>query len=112
MTVTCAREVILAAGAVLSPVLLQLSGIGPASILDELNLTVQTHLPGVGHNFQDHGMVGAFYNCQCTYERARDYPSAGLTNCSRHEPGVFYGKRHHRRHPQRHLVGLFQQSQW
>ncbi|KAK4647166.1 uncharacterized protein QC761_123060 [Podospora bellae-mahoneyi] len=58
----CNREVILAAGAIISPALLQVSGIGPASVLDELGVPVQIDLPGVGQNLQDHAMVGAFYN--------------------------------------------------
>lgn len=60
----CDREVILAAGAIISPSLLQVSGIGPASVLDELGVPVQIDLPGVGQNLQDHAMVGAFYNCE------------------------------------------------
>ncbi|KAK4199434.1 putative GMC oxidoreductase [Triangularia verruculosa] len=60
--VACNKEVILAAGAVISPALLQVSGIGPASILKELGVPVQVDLPGVGQNLQDHAMVGAFYN--------------------------------------------------
>jgi len=62
--ITCDKEVILAAGAVLSPVLLQVSGIGPAPILNDLNISAKINLPGVGQNFQDHGMVHAFYNCE------------------------------------------------
>jgi choline dehydrogenase len=62
--VTCSKEVILAAGALVSPVLLQVSGIGPASLLASINVTVQVDLPGVGMNFQDHGMVAAFYDCE------------------------------------------------
>ncbi|KAK3939887.1 alcohol oxidase [Diplogelasinospora grovesii] len=60
--VTCTREVILAAGAVLSPVLLQVSGVGPARVLQGLNVTVEVDLPGVGQNLQDHAMVPAYYN--------------------------------------------------
>ncbi|KAK0668711.1 putative GMC oxidoreductase [Cercophora samala] len=60
--VACNKEVILAAGAIISPSLLQVSGIGPASILEELGVPVQVDLPGVGQNLQDHAMVGAFYN--------------------------------------------------
>ncbi|KAH8884815.1 alcohol oxidase [Thozetella sp. PMI_491] len=60
--VNCSGEVILAAGAVMSPVLLQLSGIGPRSVLEALHITVRVELPGVGQNLQDHAMVGAFYN--------------------------------------------------
>ncbi|KAK3294061.1 GMC oxidoreductase-domain-containing protein [Chaetomium fimeti] len=60
--VLCSREVILAAGAIISPALLQVSGIGPADPLNELNVPVKVDLPGVGQNFQDHPMVGVFYN--------------------------------------------------
>lgn len=65
--VTCSKEVILAAGALISPVLLQVSGIGPASLLASINATVQVDLPGVGQNLQDHGMVAASY--ECTYNK-------------------------------------------
>jgi choline dehydrogenase len=48
------REVILAGGAVGSPQLLQISGIGPASLLAELGVPVVHELPGVGESFCDH----------------------------------------------------------
>jgi choline dehydrogenase len=48
------REVILAGGAVNSPQLLMLSGIGPADHLKEVGIAVQQHLPGVGENLQEH----------------------------------------------------------
>jgi choline dehydrogenase len=48
------REVILAAGALQSPQLLQLSGIGPASLLRAHDIEVAVDLPGVGENLQDH----------------------------------------------------------
>ncbi|KAK4226759.1 putative GMC oxidoreductase [Podospora fimiseda] len=60
--ITCNKEVILSAGAIVSPALLQVSGIGPAAILKDLNVSIQIDLPGVGANFQDHPMVHAFYN--------------------------------------------------
>ena len=47
-------EVILAAGAVATPQLLQLSGVGPAPLLDSLGIPVQRDLSGVGANLQDH----------------------------------------------------------
>jgi choline dehydrogenase-like flavoprotein len=47
-------EVILAAGAITSPKLLLLSGIGNSSELDRLDIPVHVHLPGVGENLQDH----------------------------------------------------------
>lgn len=48
------REVILAAGAIGSPRLLMLSGIGPADHLRKVGVTVTHDLPGVGENLQDH----------------------------------------------------------
>ncbi|MFX6036252.1 GMC family oxidoreductase N-terminal domain-containing protein, partial [Acinetobacter baumannii] len=46
------REVLLCAGALQSPQLLQLSGIGPSSLLRELGVPVVHALPGVGENLQ------------------------------------------------------------
>src|SRR5271169_2233363 len=48
------REVILAAGAVGSPHLLQLSGVGDPEVLSKAGVPVNHALPGVGRNFQDH----------------------------------------------------------
>jgi choline dehydrogenase len=48
------REVILAAGAVKSPHLLELSGIGQPELLSSLGIPVQHALPGVGENYRDH----------------------------------------------------------
>lgn len=48
------REVILAGGAINSPQLLMLSGIGPADHLRDHDITVVADLPGVGRNLQDH----------------------------------------------------------
>jgi choline dehydrogenase-like flavoprotein len=55
------REVILCAGAIGSPHLLQLSGIGPASVLQELGITPVLDRPGVGGNLQDHLQQRAIY---------------------------------------------------
>ncbi|KAK2763406.1 gmc oxidoreductase [Colletotrichum kahawae] len=63
-TVTANKEVILAAGAIQSPVLLQVSGIGPRQVLESLNISTQIDLPGVGNNFQDHPMARFPYNCE------------------------------------------------
>ncbi len=55
------REVILAAGAVGSPKLLMLSGIGNAEHLRQFNIPVTLDSPGVGANLQDHARVDALY---------------------------------------------------
>lgn len=52
--VRATREVILAGGAINSPLLLKLSGIGPAAELKGLGIPVVHDLPGVGENLQDH----------------------------------------------------------
>ena len=51
------REVVLAAGAIGTPHLLQLSGVGPGERLRRLGITVHHSLPGVGGNLQDHLQV-------------------------------------------------------
>ncbi len=48
------REVILCAGAANTPKLLQISGVGPAELLQSIGVPVVRHLPGVGANLQDH----------------------------------------------------------
>ena len=54
-------EVIVAAGAIGSPQLLQLSGIGPASLLGHHEVGVVRDLPGVGGNLQDHYIASMLY---------------------------------------------------
>jgi choline dehydrogenase-like flavoprotein len=60
-TVKAGREVILAAGAVGSPQILQLSGIGPGGLLASLGIEVRHELKGVGENLQDHLQVRCAY---------------------------------------------------
>jgi len=57
-TARASAEVILCGGAVNSPQLLQLSGVGPGEFLREQQIAVVADLPGVGENLQDHYMVG------------------------------------------------------
>jgi choline dehydrogenase len=60
-TLFASREIILAAGAIGSPALLQHSGIGDAAHLQRFGIAIQNHLPGVGRNLQDHYMVSLTY---------------------------------------------------
>src|SRR5262245_7641461 len=60
-TVNAAREVILAAGAIGSPQILQLSGIGPRDLLAPLGIEVRHELKGVGENLQDHLQLRCAY---------------------------------------------------
>ncbi|MDP9587492.1 UNVERIFIED_ORG: choline dehydrogenase [Shinella zoogloeoides] len=55
------REVILSAGAIGSPQILQLSGIGPAGLLKHHGIEVAHDLPGVGENLQDHLQIRAVF---------------------------------------------------
>ena len=57
-------EVILCAGAIGTPQILQLSGIGPAALLRSHGLRVEHDLPGVGANLQDHLQIRAVYSVQ------------------------------------------------
>ncbi|BCX69556.1 choline dehydrogenase [Pseudomonas izuensis] len=58
------REVLLTAGAINSPQLLLLSGIGPASELRDLGITVKHDLPGVGRRLNDHPDTVVQYLCK------------------------------------------------
>ncbi|MGQ0655528.1 MAG: GMC family oxidoreductase [Betaproteobacteria bacterium] len=55
------RETVLSAGAIGSPQILQLSGIGPASLLREKGIEVKHPLPGVGENLHDHLQIRLQY---------------------------------------------------
>ncbi|UVJ44689.1 choline dehydrogenase [Pseudomonas sp. LS1212] len=63
LTVRANREVILSAGALQSPQLLQLSGVGPADLLKKFNIATVHALPGVGENLQDHLQIRLIYEC-------------------------------------------------
>jgi choline dehydrogenase-like flavoprotein len=61
LRVECARDVVLAAGAIGSPQLLMRSGVGPQSHLREVGVPIVGDLPGVGANLHDHPMTGVVY---------------------------------------------------
>lgn len=52
------REIVLSAGAINSPHLLMLSGIGPVDEIRRAGVKITKHLPGVGKNLQDHIAMG------------------------------------------------------
>jgi choline dehydrogenase len=70
-TVRAEREVLLCAGAIDSPRLLQLSGIGPADELQALSIRVAVNLPGVGADLQDHVLAAGV-----AYAARRAVPSS------------------------------------
>ena len=75
-----AREVILAGGAIGSPHILQLSGVGDPAHLARAGISVQHALPGVGKNLQDHfivRVVAAISGMKTLNERSRGLPFAG-----------------------------------
>jgi choline dehydrogenase len=80
MEVHARREVILSGGAVNSPQLLQLSGIGPAPLLQSLGIEVKHALAGVGENLRDHyapRFVARVKNAQSINEKSRGLRLAG-----------------------------------
>ncbi|CAE6436115.1 unnamed protein product [Rhizoctonia solani] len=60
-TVNARKEVILSAGSLQSPQLLELSGIGNSTILRQFGITPLVNLPGVGENLQDHVFIPTSY---------------------------------------------------
>ncbi|HVB17201.1 MAG TPA: GMC family oxidoreductase N-terminal domain-containing protein [Stellaceae bacterium] len=75
-----AREVILSAGAIGSPHILQLSGVGDPDHLARIGVPVAHALPGVGRNMQDHYTARVSYpvvGAQTANERSRGLPLAG-----------------------------------
>ena len=62
-TARCRAEVLLSAGSIQSPQLLQLSGIGPRALLQARGVAVVHDLPGVGENLQDHLQIRLSYEC-------------------------------------------------
>ncbi len=63
-TVRATREVVLSAGAVGSPQILQLSGIGDAALLQAHGVPIVAHVPGVGDNLHDHLQIRSVYKVQ------------------------------------------------
>lgn len=64
LTATASGEVILSAGSIGSPQILQLSGVGPGALLRQHGIAVTSDLPGVGANLQDHLQIRAVFKVQ------------------------------------------------
>ncbi len=64
ITATATTEVILSAGSIGSPQILQLSGIGPGALLQQHGIAVAHDAPGVGANLQDHLQIRSVYKVQ------------------------------------------------
>jgi choline dehydrogenase-like flavoprotein len=69
------KEVVLAAGAIQTPKLLQLSGVGPRSVLEAAGVEVKVELDAVGSNFQDHPYATVIFNTT-----TNTFPNPGLMN--------------------------------
>ncbi len=61
------KEIILSGGAINSPQILFLSGVGPANYLRSFNIPVIADLPGVGQNLQDHPSVYVYYKTKPSF---------------------------------------------
>ncbi|WGV98949.1 choline dehydrogenase [Vibrio sp. YMD68] len=79
-TVLASKEVISSAGSIGSVQLLQLSGIGPKTVLEKAGVDLKHELPGVGENLQDHLEVYFQYHCKqpITLNGKLDLVSKGL----------------------------------
>jgi len=76
--ITAVREVVLSMGAMHTPKVLMLSGIGDEAELRRLGIPVIQHLPGVGQNFQDHFGIGCVWESCCTEHPSCAYTTARL----------------------------------
>lgn len=73
--VFASREVILAAGSIFTPQLLQLSGLGPKSVLSAAGIPVKKDMPAVGANMQDHPNANMYFDLK---NLASPNPFSGL----------------------------------
>jgi choline dehydrogenase len=77
-TAMARREIVLAAGAIGSPQLLQLSGVGPADELSKVGVPVVVKAQGVGANLQDHPAIGVLYDSKVPISLSRGESVAGF----------------------------------
>lgn len=77
--VNAKKEVVLAAGAIQTPKLLQLSGVGPKSVLKAAGIKVEVELDAVGSNFQDHPYATVIFNTTSVHSPAPNSLTANAT---------------------------------
>lgn len=87
--VRAAREVVLSAGALQSPQILMLSGVGDDKELARHSISVKNHLPGVGQNLQDH--LDLLLNYRSRDRSLLGFGAAGFWNCAK---GAVHWYRH------------------
>ncbi len=73
-----ADEVLLCAGAVATPQIMMLSGIGPEAHLREIGMEVRHHLPGVGRNLRDHPTLNLLWRLQYKPDNRAHWHQTGL----------------------------------
>ncbi len=76
------KQIILCGGAVNSPALLELSGVGQADHLKSLGIDVVHHLPGVGENLQDHLQAAMVYGCPAASSINREVSGLRLVSAA------------------------------
>ncbi|KAF4631123.1 hypothetical protein G7Y89_g7009 [Cudoniella acicularis] len=76
-SLNCSREVILSAGSLRSPAILELSGIGNPSILEKHGIAVKVDLPAVGENLQDQPNTNLIYSTNSTFNGSIVYVAYG-----------------------------------
>ena len=67
LTAVASKEIIISTGTISSPVLLQLSGLGPQELLSANGVAVIHDIPGVGENLQDHFQIQSIYKTQNSF---------------------------------------------
>ena len=72
------REIILCAGAVGSPMILQRSGVGPAALLQDLGIPIVSDLPGVGENLREHYLLMMNYSLRGARGLNREFSGLAL----------------------------------
>ncbi|KAJ7820002.1 alcohol oxidase [Mycena olivaceomarginata] len=87
-TVHASKEIILSAGVIQTPQILELSGIGDSKLLENVGIQTLVDLPGVGENFHDHPFLSIHYQAQpgvMTYDELSKNPEFAVAEKERYE---------------------------